>query len=108
MRRMSNNDLTSEAIATLSRCLHISARRLRKMLESSHHHDWQNDPFSRGAYSYVHVGALRARQVLAKSIDQTLFFAGEATHFEGQTGTVAGAIATGHRAAEEILQASSR
>ncbi len=50
------------------------------------------------------VGGLAARKALAGPVGETLFFAGEATHFEGQTGTVAGAIATGHRAAGEVLR----
>jgi monoamine oxidase len=66
--------------------------------------DWQSDPFSGGAYSYVPVNAGDARKELAQSIQDTLFFAGEATHFEGQSGTVAGALATGIRAAEEVIK----
>jgi monoamine oxidase len=65
--------------------------------------DWQSDPFSGGAYSYVPVKAGDARRDLALPIEDTIFFAGEATHFEGQSGTVAGALATGTRAAEELI-----
>jgi monoamine oxidase len=36
-------------------------------------------------------------------IGDTLFFAGKATDFRGQNGTVDGAIASGQRAAAEIL-----
>ena len=42
-------------------------------------HDWQRDPFARGAYSYVVVGGDRARETLAKPLRRTLYFAGEAT-----------------------------
>jgi monoamine oxidase len=68
-------------------------------------YDWLSDPFSRGAYSYVTVGAKRARNVLARPIDKTLFFAGEATDTFGQASTVAGALASGQRAAREVLAA---
>jgi monoamine oxidase len=64
-------------------------------------HDWELDPFSRGAYSYVSVGGARARAELAASVDETLFFAGEATSDDGQGGTVNGALETGERAARE-------
>jgi monoamine oxidase len=37
-----------------------------------------------------------------------LLFASEATHFEGQSGKVHGAIASGKRAAEEVLCALGR
>jgi hypothetical protein len=59
--------------------LRISPRRLRSMLRSAHAYDWQRDPFARGAYSYLRVGAGNARGALARPIEQTLFLAGEAT-----------------------------
>jgi monoamine oxidase len=64
-------------------------------------HDWSRDPFARGAYSYVAVGGGDARAVLAAPLDDTLFFAGEATSNDGQGGTVNGALETGERAAQE-------
>jgi monoamine oxidase len=62
-------------------------------------HDWASDPFARGAYSYVAVGGGDARAALAAPLDDTLFFAGEATSSDGQGGTVNGALETGERAA---------
>jgi monoamine oxidase len=64
-------------------------------------HDWDDDPFARGAYSYVVVGGGNARATLAEAVDDTLFFAGEATSTDGQGGTVNGALETGERAAGE-------
>jgi monoamine oxidase len=68
-------------------------------------HDWSDDPFARGAYSYLSVGAADARAVLAAPLDDTLFFAGEATSNDGQGGTVNGALETGERAAREAAAA---
>jgi monoamine oxidase len=68
-------------------------------------HDWSDDPFSNGAYSYVTVGGGDARARLAASLDDTLFFAGEATSTDGQGGTVNGALQTGARAASELKEA---
>ena len=65
-------------------------------------HDWQADPFARGGYSYVQVGGSGAREKLAEPLEETLFFAGEATDTE-QSGTVGGALASGMRAAHEVL-----
>jgi monoamine oxidase len=68
-------------------------------------HRWPFDPFAEGAYSYLPPGAgLGERRDLAAPISDSLFFAGEATHFGGEAGTVHGAIETGYRAADEILQ----
>ncbi|OGA54516.1 MAG: hypothetical protein A3F74_05840 [Betaproteobacteria bacterium RIFCSPLOWO2_12_FULL_62_58] len=71
--------------------------------ETAWFHDWQQDPFARGAYSYVTVGGGGARQALAAPLRNTLFFGGEATDFEGEYGTVAGALQSGIRAAREVL-----
>ncbi len=68
-------------------------------------HDWTNDPFSRGAYSYVAVGGADARAKLAAAVDDTLFFAGEASSLDGYGGTVNGALETGERAAAEAVTA---
>ena len=94
----------SKALETLSRIFSMPQTALQEMLESHLFSDWQSDPFSRGAYSYTPVGGVDAMEQLARPIDDTLFFAGEATHFEGQAGTVAGAIASGYRAADQILR----
>ncbi len=67
-------------------------------------HDWKADPFARGAYSYVRVNGLDARRQLAEPLEDTLYFAGEATHLEGESGTVSGALQTGQRAAREALR----
>ena len=69
--------------------------------------DWQKDPCARGAYSYVLVNGEGARQSLAAPLRGTLYFAGEATSTE-QSGTVAGALESGTRAARELLQRESR
>jgi monoamine oxidase len=71
--------------------------------EAFYFHDWQGDPFSRGAYSYVPLGGHGARETLAKPVSHTLFFAGEAAETGGHASTVHGAIATGRRAAQLIL-----
>ena len=65
-------------------------------------HDWRRDAFARGAYSYVRVGGEGAREDLAAPIGDTLFFAGEATDTE-ESGTVAGALRSGERAAQQLV-----
>lgn len=72
-------------------------------LSAAYVHDWQSDPFARGAYSYVTVGGMGARKALAAGIDETLYIAGEAADTTGETGTVAGALQSGRHAAREVL-----
>ena len=93
-----------QALQSLSRQLQVDLKNLESWLESAYFHDWQTDPFSRGAYSYAKVGADGAQQALAAPVENTLFFAGEATDTTGNNGTVHGAIASGQRAAREIIE----
>jgi monoamine oxidase len=74
------------------------------LLQAAWVHDWQTDPYARGAYSYVGVGGHGARKALAAPLARTLYFAGEATDFEGEPATVAGALQSGLRAAREVLR----
>lgn len=77
--------------------------KVRTLLERAYMHDWQADPFARGAYSYVIAGGTGARKVLATPVQNTLFFAGEASDTEGEWGTVAGALQSGMRAARLVI-----
>jgi len=95
------------AIAALGRILGEHPRELMPFVSEYFVHDWQSDPFSRGAYSYIRPGGMHAPAELARPVENTLFFAGEATDTEGHGGTVHGAIQTGHRAAQEVLETPS-
>jgi monoamine oxidase len=65
--------------------------------------NWAQEPFIKGAYSYPIVGGgLIFRKELASPVGERIFFAGEATHDAGHSGTVHGAIETGMRAANEL------
>jgi monoamine oxidase len=104
--RLSGKDrsfVVHRGLKTLSTLLAMSLPSLEESLEGAYFHDWQFDPYSRGAYSYGMVGANGAQEALAKPVDGTLFFAGEATSSPGSNGTVHGAIASGYRAARQIL-----
>jgi monoamine oxidase len=79
-------------------------RRIAAQLQDTWYHDWQSDPFARGAYSYLRTGGQGARQTLAKPLEDTLYFAGEAADTEGESGTVAGALQSGIRAARAIIR----
>jgi monoamine oxidase len=93
--------LVSEALDSLAALFgHRDA--IADQLQAAWVHDWQSDPFARGAYSYVTVGGDNARKELAKPLGGTLFFAGEATDVE-EAGTVGGALRSGERAAAEVL-----
>jgi monoamine oxidase len=69
-----------------------------------HIQNWTNKPYIRGAYSYALPGTGNAREVIAQPINNKVFFAGEATHNGGHHATVHGAMETGLRAVNEILE----
>jgi monoamine oxidase len=97
--------VVQRSFETLSKLLAVNIKDLENWLEGAYFHDWQSDPFSRGAYSYGKVGSDGAHRALAAPLENTIFFAGEATDTSGHNGTVHGAIASGHRAAGQILRA---
>ena len=94
--------LLNQAVRSLEMIFGLSDEKLRNLLVMSATHDWNSDPLSRGAYSYLPANGLSAQQALAAPVDKVLFFAGEATSV-GHIGTVHGAIESGQRVAREIL-----
>jgi lysine-specific histone demethylase 1B len=66
--------------------------------------DWTKEPYIQGAYSFAIVGTGNARSVLAESVDDKVFFAGEATNDVGHPSTVHGALETGLREANKVLE----
>jgi len=67
--------------------------------------DWGKEEFIQGGYSYPTASATIAdREALAQAIGDKLFFAGEATDFSGNAGTVNGALASAERAAEQVIK----
>ena len=64
---------------------------------------WSTDQWAHGSYSFLPVGATPSLRVaLAQPVNDRLFFAGEATSSEAPA-TVHGALASGQRAAQEVI-----
>jgi monoamine oxidase len=100
----SGKALEQLALQTLKKIFHRED--LAALLMGSYMHDWQEDPFSRGAYSYIPKNGLNAPEALAIPVESTLFFAGEHTDTTGHWGTVHAALGSGLRAARQILEKS--
>jgi monoamine oxidase len=98
---LDDRSVIDRALEALADRLRLDRDRLKELLQAWHVFDWQADPFARGAYSYVAAGGMGSGRRLAEPVAGTLFFAGEATD-ELQAGTVAGALDSGHRAADEV------
>lgn len=93
-----------EAVRSVAHATGVTVESVTARLRGFHWHDWSADPFSRGAYSYVVAGGIEAYKALAEPLDDTLYFAGEATAGEGHNATMEGALQSGRRAASEILR----
>jgi len=104
MGGMTDGRIIDKAVESLASLLGLEKNRLTSQLNTAYLHNWDTDPFSRGAYSYVKVGGEGCQATLAAPIAKTLFFAGEHTDTTGHNGTVHGAIASGQRAAKQILK----
>ncbi len=64
---------------------------------------WNSDPYAKGSYSYIGVNASTADyQELGNSVNNKLFFAGEATSADHPS-TVHGAFLSGEREAKKII-----
>lgn len=92
------------ALRSLAALFGRPEREIEQLAEAYRVRDWQADPYARGGYCVFPVGGLDAQRELARPEGACLFFAGEATHTGGFAGTVHGALESGERAAEELLE----
>lgn len=67
--------------------------------------DWSKQPYIKGGISYLKLGGtIEDRKILAMPLLGSLFFSGEATDETGDAGTVNGALTSGGRAAQELVE----
>lgn len=104
----SDDTLLDHSFQALSHLFGTTKTFFEELLEDFYTHNWQKDPFAAGAYSYIPVDGIDAQAQLARPLEDTLFFAGEATNTDGHHGTVHGAISSGLRASKEILATDER
>jgi monoamine oxidase len=75
---------------------------IKKSIGRSSATRWNADPFTLGAASAAVPGGQLARRILMESVNDAIWFAGEAAH-ETLWGTVGGAWDSGERAANAVL-----
>ena len=105
LAHLSADALRDAALTSLARLSGTPIEAWRRQLLEVFTHDWRSDPYSLGAYSFAAAGREKTPERLAQPVADTLFFAGEAT--SEALGTVHGALASGLRAANQILARSA-
>ncbi|WP_254509394.1 flavin monoamine oxidase family protein [Anatilimnocola floriformis] len=104
LSRLTDETILKAGLEQLATSFRVDHRKLELKLAAHLVHNWQADQFARGAYAYVPCGGMALPRQSGEPVENTLFFAGEATHRQ-LMGTVQGAIASGVRAAKEVVSA---
>jgi monoamine oxidase len=78
-----------------------------KSVKRRHATHWNDEPFVLGAFSAAAPGGQPFRRVLMESVNDRIWFAGEAAH-ETLWGTVGGAWESGERAADAVVKSFGR
>ncbi len=100
--KQSDEELLESGIQSLANAMKYPAQKIKQHLVAWKVDQWVNNEFSSGAYSYEMVGTPEAVKVLQQSVNDTLFFAGEAIYDGPHKGTVEAALTSGADAAKRI------
>ena len=103
-RMVETADLAAAAAFALDQLAALFGESIRRSLRPRVISNWSRNTWVGGAYSYALPGQSGARQRLAQSFGQRVFFAGEATS-RGEFSTAHGAYGSGVRAANEAVEA---
>jgi monoamine oxidase len=102
MVNLSEPELIEEGLASLAEIFDLNPQQLRSHLVAARAINWADDPFARGAYSYVTLETRNAQSALASS-DGAVVFSGEALYRGRDMGTVEAALASGLKTARTLL-----
>lgn len=67
-------------------------------------HDWSQEPYIKGGYSFPSIDSAGQREIFAEPIADKVYFAGEAANINGHIGTVHGAMETSYITISKILK----
>ena len=102
-KNKSEDEIISMALNALGYVFNTNKTFLEKNLLAGKAFNWQTDPCSLGAYSYATVESTKAKKVLAKPVEETIFFAGEALSEGAAMGTLEVALENGIATAKKLL-----
>jgi monoamine oxidase len=102
---LDEQDALQYGMKELSQLLGVSTGDIQNQLMGAKRVAWAADALALGGYAYVPTGAADSREILARPVENVLYFAGEATAYDSNPQTVHGAIDSGVRAAREYINA---
>jgi monoamine oxidase len=73
LRGFSPAKLAKTALEVIARVFSANLSAIKRRVLASYSHDWRNDPYIRGAYSYIPVNGMDLPKVLAEPVRETLF-----------------------------------
>lgn len=98
-----SNSLLEMALSSLSSIFHTGIDFLRDQLCDHQVICWQENPYTRGGYSYSTPDSMDAKKILLEPVNDTIYFAGEALYTGDLQGTVEAALGSGDQAAKMIM-----
>jgi monoamine oxidase len=101
---LSKEEIFDKAVTSLANIFGLERTIMQELISAWEVADWNNEPFTRGSYSYPTVGVNEARMKMAIPKEDTIYFAGEAIWQGPEAGTVEAALGSGKAVAESILR----
>lgn len=101
----SDEEIFQIALSSLAAIFKINVAELQKKIIAFKIFNWLNDEYAKGAYSYSYPSSKKAKELLNKPVDNTIFFAGEALYDDKSGGTVEAALVSGKKCAAKVRRA---
>jgi monoamine oxidase len=108
LSRSADAYVTEVAMLSLSAILKTDVNTLKAYIVRTELTNWTNNAFTAGAYSFHTVESQKARQAISESVENTLYFAGEALALNRECGTVNAAIVSGNEVCAMIRRRYSK
>jgi lysine-specific histone demethylase 1B len=87
---------------------YIAKENLKDNFVEHFYKNWGAEKYIEAGHSYDSVRMKKkARKIVSENLNEKVFFAGEATNFEGRHGGINGSVDSGVRAAREISEIHS-
>ena len=99
LKALNDEAILQLAIESLSAIFSMTPEQLRSLLTAWHVAQWKLNPYSLGAYSFNMLPTTKARRLLHKAVEDTIWFAGEG-YYDGENG---GTVEAAFVSAEEVV-----